>query len=372
MSVSPRAQSRTRRLPCVLMRGGTSRGPFFLASDLPDDIEACNNILISVMGSPNSLQINGIGGGHPLTSKVAIVSPSTVAGVDVDYEFVQVLVESGAVDRKPNCGNMLSGVGPFAIESGLVRAADPETLVRIRNTNSGAIVDVVVQTPGGEVEYEGSAIVDGVPGSAAPIRMLFPDVQGASTGSLLPAGGQITNLDGIQATLIDGAIAVMVIAAEALGLRGDENADEIDANAALFERVETLRRLAGIRMGLGDVTGQVVPKVALVGAPKRGGTLCVRYLTPDRCHKTLAVTGAVTLAMALFTPGTVANGLAKGLEAIDEVVFEHPEGMFRIGIETEPTSAGHLRIKRLSTIRTAKRIFEGNIILPSGLWPADM
>ncbi|OBZ95618.1 hypothetical protein ADU59_09510 [Pararhizobium polonicum] len=354
------------------MRGGSSRGPFFLASDLPADIQTCDKVLISVMGSSNSLQINGIGGGHPLTSKVAIVSRSDADGVDIDYEFVQVLVESAAVDRKPNCGNMLSGVGPFAIESGLLTATDPETLVRIRNTNTGAVVDVVLQTPGGEVEYEGNAVVDGVPGTAAPIRMLFEDSRGSITGSLLPAGAPVTDLDGVPASLVDGAIPVMILAAKALGLRGDESAEEIDANHALFERVEALRRLAGSRMGLGDVGGQVVPKVALLSRPTRGGTLCVRYLTPDKCHRTLAVTGAVTLVMALFAPGTIANTLVEGLEVIDEVSMEHPEGMFRISVETERAPNGHREIKRLSTIRTARRIFEGSIILPSDVWPSGL
>lgn len=372
MNISPVKSSRNRRIPCVMMRGGSSRGPFFLASDLPADIETCNQVLISIMGSPNSLQINGIGGGHPLTSKVAIVSRSAVEGVDIDYEFAQVLVESIAVDRKPNCGNMLSGVGPFAIESGLIRATDPETRVRIRNTNTGTVVDVVLQTPGGEIEYEGAAVVDGVPGTAAPIRMLFEDSRGAITGSLLPAGGPVTDLDGIEASLVDGAIPVMILAAETLGLRGDESAEEVDANSALFERIEALRRLAGLRMGLGDVAGQVVPKVALVSKPAHGGTFGVRYLTPDKCHLTLAVTGAVTLVMALFAPGTIVNALVEGLEGIEEVSMEHPEGMLRISVETELDADGVRQIKRLSTVRTARRIFEGNIILPSNVWPADI
>lgn len=372
MTTMPSApHSRMRRLPCVLMRGGTSRGPFFLASDLPEDVEACDRILISVMGSPNSLQINGIGGGHPLTSKVAIVGPSTADGVDIDYSFVQVLVDAGAVDRKPNCGNMLSGVGPFAIESGLVVAQDPETVVRIRNTNTGTVVDVVVQTPEGEVEYEGDAVLDGVPGSAAPIRMLFADAAGATTGRLLPAGGPVTMIDGVKTSLVDGAIPVMIVEAADFGLNGDERPEEIDVNKALFERIEALRRKAGVKMGLGDVTGQVLPKVAILSAPKQDGTLQVRYLTPDRCHKTLAVTGAVTLVMAIFAPGTIAHSIVGRVNDLNEVVFEQPEGLFRISVETQMAENGSVNIRRLSTIRTARRIFEGNLVLPAALWPAE-
>lgn len=357
----------TRRLACVLMRGGTSRGPFFLASDLPADQATRDEVLLTAMGSPNALQIDGIGGGNSLTSKVAIVSPSNVEGVDIDYEFVQVLVDRRAVDRKPNCGNMLSAVGPFAIEAGLVVAGDPETQIRIRNTNTDTIVDVVIQTPNGLVEYEGDTVIDGVPGQAAPVRMLFGGSIGAVTGELLPAGGPITIIEGMETTLIDGAMPIMLLRAADLGLAGDESPEQIDANAGLFERLERMRRSAGQLMGLGDVAGQVVPKIALLSPPRHGGTIAVRYLTPDKCHRALAVTGAVTLAVALYTHGTIANSMIE--RAGGSISFEHPEGKFHIEAETVPAGNGQRAIKRLSTLRTARRIFEGNLLLPDRIWP---
>jgi 2-methylaconitate cis-trans-isomerase PrpF len=353
-----------RRIACVLMRGGTSRGPFFLARDLPHDEATRDEVLLTVLGSPNELQIDGIGGGNSLTSKVAIVSPSDLPGVDLDYEFVQVLIDRRAVDRKPNCGNMLSAVGPFAIEAGLVAAGDPETQLRIRNTNTDTIVDVVVQTPRGQVEYEGDTIIDGVPGSAAPIRMLFADSVGAMTGKLLPAGSPTTRIDAIETTLIDGAIPVMLVRASDLDLHGDELPSAIDENVALLTRLEAMRRMAGKLMGLGDVSGQVVPKIAILSQPRHGGTLAVRYLTPDKCHRALAVTGAVTLAIALLTDGTIAQTVAPLGKQGGHIGFEHPQGMFHLEAEVGPQS-----VARLSTLRTARRIFEGNLLLPDRVWP---
>lgn len=352
-----------QRIPCVLMRGGTSRGPIFLRDDLPADDKEVDRILIAAMGSPHPLQVDGIGGGHPLTSKVAIVGRSSAMDIDIDYLFVQVNVESASTDRKPNCGNMLSAVGPFAIEAGLVPATAPETGLRIRNVNTGTIVDVVVQTPEGHVTYEGAAHLDGVAGTAAPIRMSFADTAGAVTGSLLPAGAVRSEIDGIAMTLIDAAMPIMLLRGADFGLSGAETAEAIDADADLFTRIETLRRQAGRLMGMGDVAGQVVPKVALLSPPTRGGTLSAIYLTPDRCHKSLAVTGAVTIATAMFLPNSIAAEIA-GDAIGDTVAIEHPSGAIEIGVDTDMDPAsGMRRLRRTSLIRTARRLFEGNIIV---------
>lgn len=352
------------RIPCVMMRGGTSRGPVFLKSDLPGDDAAVDRILIAAMGSPHPLQVNGIGGGNSLTSKVAIVSRSAMAGVDVDYLFVQVNVESATTDRKPNCGNMLSAVGPFAIEAGLVPAASGETLVTVRNTNTGSVAELIVQTPMGKVCYEGAARIDGVAGTAAPIRVGFVDTIGAVTGSLLPTGLPLERIDGVEVSLIDAAMPMMLVRGSDLGLTGRETAIEIDASFDMLSRVEALRLEAGRRMGLGDVSGLVVPKVGIVFPPAEAGTLRVRYLTPRKCHTALAVTGAVTLASAAYTPGTLAQDLS-ALSDGHRLRFEHPAGIFDLETEirSTPNPAG-TRLVKASLVRTARRIFEGTIIVP--------
>lgn len=354
-----------RRIPCVLMRGGTSRGPFFLRSDLPDNDDEVDRVLIAAMGSPHPLQVDGIGGGHPLTSKVAIIDRSTMPGVDIDYLFVQVNVETATVDRKPNCGNILSAVGPFSIEAGLVPAQEGETSLVIRNVNTGTVVEEIVQTPGGKVTYEGGTALDGVPGTAAPVRMSFADAVGAVTGSLLPDDGSaISVIDGIETTLIDAATPMIMIRAADVGFDGAESPEEIEAAAEKLARVEELRRKAGIRMGLGDVSGRVVPKVGLISPPRReGGVLCIRYLTPDRCHRSLAVTGAVTVASAIFVQDSIASRLAAPMNG-NIARLEHPSGAIEVGVEmdTDPAT-GRLQVRRTSLIRTARRIFEGNLIV---------
>jgi hypothetical protein len=252
------------RIPAVLMRGGTSRGPFILERDLPVDPVQRDRVLLAMMGSPDPLQINGIGGGHPLTSKVAIVAPSQRPDIDVEYLFAQVAVDRPAVDMNPNCGNMLSAVGPFAIEAGLVAPQGAETTVRIFNRNTGKSVHAVVQTPGGAVTYDGLAEIDGVPGRAAPIKLTFLDAMGSKTSGLFPTDRRSETIDGIDVTLADYATPMMLVAASVFGLEGAESPGVLDANRALFHHVEVLRREAGRRMGLGDVSNAVIPKVALL------------------------------------------------------------------------------------------------------------
>lgn len=352
-----------RKLPCVLMRGGTSRGPYFLESDLPSDPIARDRVLLSAMGSPHPLQLDGLGGANPLTSKVAIVSPATVPGADVDYLFAQVSIERASVDTGPNCGNMLSGVGPFAIEAGLVKAQPGETRVRIFNRNTASLIEAIVQTPDGDVNYEGETLIDGVAIPAAPIRLSFGDAAGGKTGALFATGNRQETIDGVDVTLIDYAMPMMLLAAHALGLRGDETPAQIDGNRALLEHVEKLRLEAGRRMGLGDVSGRVIPKVGILSAPHNCGTITSRYLVPDSCHRSHSATGALCVAAASMLPGTVAHSIAQPIEGAP-VTIEHPSGRIEISITIDADG----KVTRGELVRTARRIFEGHVLVPAHLY----
>ena len=356
------------KIPCVMMRGGTSRGPFFLASDLPGDPQLRDEVLLAVMGSPHDYQVDGIGGANPLTSKAAIISKSRHAGVDVDYLFAQVLINEKLVDTKPNCGNMLVAVGPFAIESGLVPARHPETTVRIFNVNTQALVDSIVQTPHGKVTYAGDAAIDGVPGTAAPVKLNFRSAVGAVTGKLLPTGRPLDVIDGVDVSCVDMAMPMVLIPAEQLGKTGHESADELDADKALFTRMEAIRRKAGEMMGMGDVSRMVVPKVGLLAAPRKGGTITSRYFVPYSCHRAHAVTGTVCVASACAVPGTVAARIAPLATAPQGVVrIEHPSGMIAIDLDVELDQQPPV-IRRAALIRTARRIFDGYVHVPERVW----
>ncbi len=358
------------KIPCVLMRGGTSRAPFFLAEDLPSDPALRDEVLLSVMGSPHPYQVDGIGGATPFTSKVAIISRSSRPGIDVDYLFAQVLVNERAVDTKPNCGNILGAVGPYAVEAGLVPARDGETTVRIFNVNTAAEVDAIVQTPGGQVAYEGDAAIDGVPGQSAPVRLNFRSAIGAVTGRLLPTGRPLDVIDGIEVSCVDVAMPMVLIPAEQLGKTGHESAEALDADTALIERMEAIRRKAGVLMGMGDVAGSVVPKLGLLAAPQRGGTISSRYFVPYSCHRAHAVTGALCVASACAVPGTVASRLS-GLPAAAPqgvVGIEHPSGLISIDLDVDLAGDAPL-IRRAALIRTARRLFEGKVLIPSAVWP---
>lgn len=351
------------RIPCVIMRGGTSRGPYFLGADLPADAATRDAVLLAAMGSPHPMQVDGIGGARTLTSKVAIVSRSTTPGVEVDYLFAQVDVERAVVDTRPNCGNMLAGVGPFAIEAGLVPAQPGETTVRILNVNTGTRVDAVVQTPGGVVTYEGGAEIPGVAGTAAPITLRFRDVAGSQTGTLFPTGARAEEIEGTRVTLIDGAMPMMLVPAVALGVDVTAVPEALDADKPMLARMEALRREAGRRMGLGDVAGSVIPKPCLVGPGTAGAHLTARYFTPHDCHRAMAVTGGVTLATACRTPGTVAAEAA-GADPGEVVRIAHPSGIMEVPIGVE---AGE--VAWAGTLRTARRIFEGTLLIPRAVWP---
>ena len=351
-----------RTIPCVLMRAGTSRGPFFLREWLPEDEVARDEALIGAIGASDLLQLDGVGGGSTLNSKVAIVSRSREPGCDVDYLFAQVGVGQRSVDTRPNCGNMLSGVAPFAIEQGLVQACDGETTVRVFNVNTRSRIDVTVRTPGGRVTYQGDTRIDGVAGTAAPIRLNFLDAWGAVTGSVFPTGRRIDDIDGTPVTCIDAAMPLMVVRAADLGLTGRESPAELDADTALLRRLEALRLAAGEQMGLGDVSTSVVPKPVIVSVGDSATSITSRYFTPRRCHASHAATGAIGVATAFALPGTVASS-ALPLQGRQQITVLHPQG--RIDVEVELGGEGdEVRIERASLVRTARKILEGQLHLP--------
>jgi 4-oxalomesaconate tautomerase len=357
-------------IPCTLMRGGTSKGPFFLASDLPAEPEVRDRVLLAAMGSPDARQIDGVGGADTLTSKVAIVSPSSRADADVDYLFLQVVVDEPRVDASQNCGNMLAGVGPFAIERGLVQAEDGETAVRIHMVNTSSVAVATVQTPGRRVRYDGDARIDGVPGTAAPIVIDFLDIAGSSTGgALLPTGNARDVVEGVEATLIDNGMPVVVMRASDFGKTGHEAPEALEADTALKARVETVRLAAGRLMNLGDVTKKTVPKMCLVGAPEHGGALATRNFIPHKVHKAIGVFGAVSVATAVAYPGTVAAEVA-GIDAeLGErsLDIEHPTGFFTVEMLLAD-DGGKPRVERSALLRTARALMRGEILVPEAVW----
>jgi hypothetical protein len=347
------------------MRAGTSRGPFFLRDWLPADEAERDELLIGAIGASDPLQLDGVGGGSTLNSKVAIVSRSAHPGCDLDYLFAQVGVGQRSVDLRPNCGNMLSGVLPFAIEQGLIAADDDITRAVVRNVNTGARIEVTVRTPGGRITYDGDARIDGVAGTGAPILLNFLDAWGAVTGSVFPTGRRTDTIDGIEATCIDAAMPLMIVRAADLGLHGRESPAELDANLPLLQRLERMRREAGSRMGLGtldEVAASVIPKPVIVSAGDDADSIVSRYFTPRRCHASHAVTGAIGVASAFALPGTVASGaLTRGGER--SLVVLHPAG--RIDVQVTLDGQGDdLHIRQAALLRTARKILQGELHIP--------
>lgn len=348
-------------IPCILMRGGTSKGPYFRMEDLPADPAERDRVLLSVMGSPDVRQIDGIGGADTLTSKVAMVGRSSRPGVDVDYLFAQVSVDKPIVDTGPSCGNILAGVGPFAIEAGLVPARDGETRVVIYNINTDSLIEARVRTPGGRVAYGGEARIDGVPGTAAPVRLSFMDIVGSKTGRLLPTGNAIDVIDGVEATLIDVAVPMMILRAADLGKSGDETPAALDEDRAFFARLEALRREAGRLMGLGEVADKVVPKAAILSAPSAGGHVRARYFVPHKTHAAMAVTGGLCIATAAMLEGSVADGLAIRPAGDDrEILVEHPAGLFDVALLTRGSGTA-LEVVSGGAVRTARMLMRGEV-----------
>ena len=356
------------RIPAALMRGGTSKGLYFLASDLPADPSLRDRVLLAAMGSADLRQIDGVGGANPLTSKVAIVGPSSKPGVDIDYLFAQVVVGEARVDTAPNCGNMLAGVGPFALEQGLVGPSGDRSTVRIRMVNSDSLCDQTVETPGGTVAYEGDARIDGAPGTAAPILIDFLDVAGSACGSLLPTGALRQTVDGVDVTCIDNGMPVAIMAAPDFGLTGTEMPAALEADAALKERIEAIRLEIGPAMNLGDVGNKVVPKMCLVSPPAAAGALNTRCFIPHRCHAAIGVLAAVTVATAAVIEGSVAHDVARLPPGPRRrISVEHPSGEFTVELEAEG-DANALTVRRAALLRTARRLFEGNVLIPGEVW----
>ena len=356
-----------RAIPCMFMRGGTSRGPFFLLEDLPADPEVRDRVLLAAMGSPDPRQIDGLGGATTVTSKVAMVSPSQRPGIDVDYRFAQVWLDKAIVDTAPSCGNMLAGVGPFAIERGLVTPDADETRVRIFDVNTGSRIEAIVQTPGGTVTYAGDQRIDGVPGTAAPVVLSFSDVVGSKCGAMFPTGAVQEEIDGVAVSCIDVAVPMVMMRAGDLGLSGYEP-EKITSNAVLMRRIEKIRLEAGRRMGLGDVTESVVPKVAILAAPRRDGIVYSCYLTPHHAHAAHAVTGAICVACCASIRGSVASRIALLLveripvPAKNSVAIEHPSGSIDVHVETGGGGT-ESEVQRAGVVLTARKIMDGQVFV---------
>jgi 4-oxalomesaconate tautomerase len=342
------------------MRGGTSKGGYFLADDLPADIAERDAFLLGVMGSPDKRQIDGMGGADPLTSKVAVVRRSERPGIDVDYLFLQVFVDQAIVTDAQNCGNILVGVGPFAIERGLVQAEEGETQVAIYMENTGQVAVSRVRTPDGKVTYAGDARIDGVPGTASPIPVLFRDTAGSSCGALLPTGNPLDLIDGVEVTCIDNGMPVVVMRAEDLGISGRESREELDADEVLKGKHESIRLQAGPMMNLGDVTEKTVPKMTMVSAPQDGGVVSTRTFIPHRCHASIGVLGAVSVATACALPGTPAASLAQLPEGRSKrMPIEHPIGASTILVELNESD----EVESASVLLTARKLFDGLVFV---------
>jgi 4-oxalomesaconate tautomerase len=349
------------------MRGGTSKGPFFLASDLPHDVQTRDRVLLAAMGSPDARQIDGVGGADPLTSKVAIVSRSSRPGIDIDYLFAQVSVDRPFVDVTPTCGNMLAAVGPFAIERGLVKPHDPITAVSIYMVNTETVAVAHVPTPGNEVTYAGGVSIAGVPGTAAAIRIDFRDTEGSVCGSLLPTGNPLDQLEGIEATLIDNGMPMVVLRAADLGKSGYEAPADLNSDQKLKTRLEAIRILAGQRMGLGDVRSKVIPKMTLIAPPQAGGHIMTRTFIPHKCHSAIGVLMAVTVGTACILPQSVARGIVRlDNGSVQRLSIEHPSGEFSVEFQVE--YSGALKVIRSSLIRTARALFRGELLVPHSVW----
>ena len=355
-------------IPFVFMRGGTSRGPYFNRADLPQDLETLAEVLIAAVGSGHPLNIDGLGGGNAVTTKVAMLSKSQDYWADIDYFFAQVSVQDRLVDFKPTCGNILSGVASAAVEMGLFAPEDGETIVNIRAVNTGARVSAkIITTPQG-VDYEGAAAIDGVPGTASPVVLNFMDVAGSSTGAFLPTGALVDRFDGIDVTCMDVAMPMVIARAADFGLTGDETVQELDENTEFFAAMEAVRIKAGAAMGLGDVRTSVTPKFGLLAPARNGGTVATRYFMPWNTHPTMAVTGSQCMASCVLTPGTVADGMAKVPSAgPHKVTLEHPMGTMDVIIDFDLVD-GNFAHKSAGLVRTCRKIAQGSVFIPKSIW----
>lgn len=354
-------------IPYMQLRGGSSKGLYFCASDLPADPVLRNKVLIAAMGSDKS-QIDGLGGADPLTSKVAIVGLSDSPNADIDYLFAQVVVGGDRIDTTPNCGNILAGVAPFAIEAGLIEPTGDSTTVRINMLNSGSQCELVVRTPNGKVEYQGDACIDGVPGSGAPIACNYLNIAGSACGGLLPTGSRIDIVDGIEISCIDNGMPVVVLRAEDMGISGYESPAELNANEALKSKLQSIRLQIGPKMNLGDVEGAAIPKMCMISPPLKDGICHTRTFIPYKCHSAIGVLGAVSAATAAIIPGTVAEGIATVPAGASKTLsVEHPSGEFSINLhvdeQTDPP-----QVLKAGLLRTARLLSRGELYVPEHIF----
>lgn len=364
-------------IPCLLMRGGTSKGPFFRASDLPSDLATRDRVLLAAMGSPDKRQIDGVGGAHPLTSKVGIVSLSDKEGIDLEFLFAQLQPDKDTVDTTPNCGNMLAGVVPFALETGMVQPRGETSTFRVLTLNTGMAADITVQTPGGQVEYEGSARIDGAPGSSAPIEISFLDTAGSVCSGLLPTGkpkdtvtvtGEGFEPFTLDVTCIDNGMPLVIFKATDVGATGLETVAELNADADLKRRIEALRLQISHAMGLGDVSAKNYPKMTLIAPPQHGGALTTRSFIPHVCHDAIGVLAAVTVGTAVKMPGTVCEGVARLAQGQGPVTVsvEHPTGEFSVTLDSDPAQPEV--VTKAALLRTARLLMRGDVMVPRSVW----
>ena len=353
-------------VPCLFMRGGTSRGPYFVESDLPADPAKRDRVLLAVMGSPDRRQIDGLGGAHPLTSKVGIVRKSQLPGVDLDFLFAQLQPDQDSVDTTPNCGNMLAAVVPFALELGMVPAQGDVTTLRVLTLNTDMQCDITVQTPGGQVSYEGDARIDGVPGTSAPIKINFLDTAGSVADCLLPTGKVLDLIEGIEVTCIDNGMPLVIFKASAVGRTGYETVEQLNADQELKARIETLRIACGHAMGLGDVSSKNYPKMTLIAPPRSGGSICTRSFIPHLCHDAIGVLAAVTVGTACVLEGSAAQGVAMVPAGLAKTIsVEHPTGEFSVELEIDPKNPEN--VVSAALLRTARLIMRGEVMVPAAL-----
>lgn len=363
-------------IPCLFMRGGTSRGPFFNAADLPADIPTRDRVLLAVMGSPDRRQIDGLGGAHPLTSKVGIIRRSTTPEVDLDFLFAQLQPDQDTVDTTPNCGNMLAAVVPFALEMGLIPAQGETTTLRVLTLNTDMQCDITVETPDGHVNYEGNARIDGAPGSSAPITINFLDTAGSVCSSLLPTGRvrDTVTVEGegfapftLDITCIDNGMPLVMFRAVDVGRTGYESVPELNADTELKKRIEALRLHASLLMGLGDVSQKNYPKMTLISPPRHGGSLSTRSFIPHVCHDAIGVLAAVTVGTACVLDGSVTDGIAVMHEGnVKSVSVEHPTGEFGVELEVDPKNPQN--VTRAALLRTARLLMRGEVMIPASVW----
>ena len=355
-------------IPYVFMRGGSSRGPYFNRADLPDDLDKLADVLIAAVGSGHPLNIDGIGGGNAVTTKVAMLSASDDDWADIDYFFAQVSVETQMVDFKPTCGNILTGVAPAAVEMGLIKPTDDVTMVKIRAVNTGARVIATIQTPDGAMSYDGDTMIDGVPGSAAPVGLSFMDVAGSSTGAFLPTGNTKDQINGIEVTCMDVAMPMVIARAADFGLTGTESREELDSNRSFFEKMEAVRLAAGAAMGLGDVSQSVTPKFGLLAPHPEQGHIFTRYFMPWDTHPTMAVTGSQCLASCALTPNTIADGMMTQPEKVPATLtLHHPMGTMDVIVDYQ-IQDGQFHHKSAGVVRTARKLAQGDVFIPQSVW----